>query len=712
MRLILRNLTLSQQLALSPIVASLSMLAVIAAGMVFGAAYGRLLSDLEFRLYPTRELVVEIENDFITIQQMLQDAAGLADLELVSEAEGRFSSMQSSLREGIERGLRPPADLADIEEKIGRHIDLAIDVTEQLISDDYEDVATETLTSLVASYNGVVEDLRSWKASTGSKIQDFFRDSKQLGSRLLYAMIGLGVFAGVLMIWLARAVNHSISAPIGAVLDLADRATKGDLRVGTFASTDTGVQDGGVGRLKSGIVAMMNGLVAIVRESKSGAALINSATRDLSSANQDLQRSAEHQRTGLASLKSSLKESSESQMAVREHAESLTALAEDSNRSLSELDVLIRSTDELAGLQSECSESLASSITELASATMQSSTNADSLRSATDSTERALDDLEAADEKTRLAAKTTHDASTLVYDRATEGLECVEASSNNLKLLSGEFEALCEVVSSLGKNSVSIGNVVDILESIVGDTSLLALNASIVAAQAGGQSGAFSVVANELRMLADRASDSTREIRDLLSDVRDQIQGTVESTDRGREFVLASLSHSEQEREVLAVVLDGAALSVKQMETLVTISGDQEGLLNSVAESANQVRSVATELAAATHEQTQTADRVLANSGETRDRANSMREALNRANDVSARVAEASRDVAERSRMILDLLSKQHEQVSGARSDVNGLNEEAEVGARAGSDLCTLVAQLETRSEALERITARFSIDD
>ena len=250
MRPVFRNLSLSGQLALSPIVASGSMLIVIVAGVVFGVAHGRVLSELELRLYPTRELVIEVEHDLLSFQQRLRGAVAAADVELLDEAGDRSSAMRSTLHDGIRGGLRPPAELAGVEELIARHLDVAMSVTKQLLADGKGGVSSEAFTDLDTSYHDVVEKLEIWKAHTGSQIQEAFGYSQQLRGRFSWAMVGVGLLATALMVWLARAIHRSISEPIGAVLDLADRAAEGDLKIVSLAATDLGRQSDAVPRLR------------------------------------------------------------------------------------------------------------------------------------------------------------------------------------------------------------------------------------------------------------------------------------------------------------------------------------------------------------------------------------------------------------------------------------------------------------------------------
>ena len=115
----------------------------------------------------------------------------------------------------------------------------------------------------------------------------------------------------------------------------------------------------------------------------------------------------------------------------------------------------------------------------------------------------------------------TSDAAKQANDAAADGLSAVSETVNAIHSLAEQLNSASDVISQLEAHGKTINDVLDVIEGVAEQTNLLALNAAIEAARAGEQGRGFAVVADEVRALAKRSQDSTKEIQQVIT----QIQG-------------------------------------------------------------------------------------------------------------------------------------------------------------------------------------------
>ncbi|MFZ1948018.1 MAG: methyl-accepting chemotaxis protein [bacterium] len=127
---------------------------------------------------------------------------------------------------------------------------------------------------------------------------------------------------------------------------------------------------------------------------------------------------------------------------------------------------------------------------------------------------------------------------------ALEGAKTVEQLEKENQTILGSMKGAAAAVDDLGRWSEEVGKIIEVIEDITDETNLLALNAAIIAAQAGEHGKAFAVVAEEIRGLAERTSSSTKEISDLVKSVEknvanvgDSVRKSMRSVERGEALV-------------------------------------------------------------------------------------------------------------------------------------------------------------------------------
>jgi len=119
--------------------------------------------------------------------------------------------------------------------------------------------------------------------------------------------------------------------------------------------------------------------------------------------------------------------------------------------------------------------------------------------------------------------------------QVAQGQQAIHGSLAQIDRLSMTIEQAVQVIRDLAGHSTRIGGVLDVIRSIAEQTNLLALNAAIEAARAGEQGRGFAVVADEVRLLAQRTAQSTAEIHTMIEHLQSQSDAAVKAIDTSSE---------------------------------------------------------------------------------------------------------------------------------------------------------------------------------
>ena len=202
-------------------------------------------------------------------------------------------------------------------------------------------------------------------------------------------------------------------------------------------------------------------------------------------------------------------------------------------------------------------------------------------------------------------ARNTTDASaaaTLADQQARHGSTVVKQATVQISELAMAIEELGGAMNVLTQDSEQIGKVIDVIKAVAEQTNLLALNAAIEAARAGEQGRGFAVVADEVRSLAQRTQDSTKEIEALIVTLQQGTQAAATLMTSSRERTLDTVALA-QKAELAITEINQSIGTIQEMSLQISAAAEQQSAVaDEINRSIVSVRDVADQSAVASEE--------------------------------------------------------------------------------------------------------------
>ncbi len=179
------------------------------------------------------------------------------------------------------------------------------------------------------------------------------------------------------------------------------------------------------------------------------------------------------------------------------------------------------------------------------------------------------------------SAQRVADAADQTSTAGQGGQDTVRSAQDSMEEIRRQVDVIVNHMLELGDKSQRIGTVLDIVSELAEQTNILAINSTIEAAGAGESGRRFAVVADEIRKLADRVAESTKEIRSLIEVVRNAVHTTVIATELGSKAVdagtaqFAGVASSFEEIVEMVTTTTEAAREIELSTKQQTIAVEQ-----------------------------------------------------------------------------------------------------------------------------------------
>jgi twitching motility protein PilJ len=261
------------------------------------------------------------------------------------------------------------------------------------------------------------------------------------------------------------------------------------------------------------------------------------------------------------------------------------AIADSVNFAVEQLRELVTGINITAQTVSESAKETMETTGKLASAAGQ---QAEQVREATDTINEMAESLDG------MAARSRE--SNVVAQRsvaiAHNGSQMVQQSIKGMDTIRDQIQETSKRIKRLGESSQEIGDIVELINGIAEQTNILALNAAIQSASAGGAGRGFAVVADEVQRLAERATNATRRIEMLVQNIQTDTSEAVVSMESTTSEVVSGAEKAEDAGEALQRIESVSKDLSRLIEDISQEAQAQSETATQVAEQMNDIRDV------------------------------------------------------------------------------------------------------------------------
>lgn len=281
----------------------------------------------------------------------------------------------------------------------------------------------------------------------------------------------------------------------------------------------------------------------------------------------------------------------------------LSSLSSENSNAMTDLSQSLQTTTQCIESLVISVEEVSSSINEMTSTVRQVKENSTILAADTNRTSALVNDMDNAIKQIVSQTADTSQIAETVRNDAEDGWRAVEATISGINEIKLSSTVTFNAIENLSKRVGNIGKILSVIDEVAEQTNLLALNASIIAAQAGDRGKSFSVVAHEIKNLAKRTGNHTREISEIILGVREEMELAVKAITHSEKRIAEGSELSQRSGSALRKIVDGIQAASNHMVEINRTALNQAQASGSMQLAMGRVAEMVEQIAHATQEQ-------------------------------------------------------------------------------------------------------------
>ncbi len=458
--------------------------------------------------------------------------------------------------------------------------------------------------------------------------------NKQVYGLVIWAL-GISILCfSVAIILVYLSVRRFIIDPVKDIEKISEEIADGNLTVSiNIKGNDE------IAILGRSINRMASNLKNIVMKARSITDDISNVMKEVRSVSQKVIEGSSSQKNSIENVSHYVQKIGDSLKIISVGTDSLASSIESISSSVTEMSYSIDKVADNANKFSVTASDAASSIEEMLASIREISESLEIISSSSDETASSISEVNTTvKEIENLATESSRIAEEVALAASEKGISAVKSLVDGMVEIKNSVIEISDVINSLSRRSEDITKILNVISDVTDQTGLLALNAAILAAQAGEHGKGFSVVADEIKNLAEKTALSTKEIADIIVSIQKETERTVETVRKGVESVEKGVKLVNEMDSALKSIFDLSNKSFEKAKIIQRATVEEVKVINGITTAVRNMTEQIEHISRSIKEQSMGSKLII--------------EAMERIKELSVHVKTATREQSDNSKQI------------------------------------------------------------